>query len=221
MTGPGDTRGLEQAFRGLSDNAVYTDVCPDDRAIWDAANGDAGADDTAAIIDHTTTCGACAEAWRLARAIDDGADELGAARARKLHASRRGWIAAAVAISAAAAILVFMLARRAGDERGDRVIYRGGDSPIKALVDDDSVLDIDGFELRWEPVAERARYDVVVTTDDLTIIDRAEGLTATAYTVPAATLAGIERGVRLFWRVDATLPSGRRVTSATFAVRLE
>lgn len=216
-----DDRDLRQAFRGLSHDAAHTESCPDADAIWAAATGDAGAEDAAAIIDHTASCGACAEAWRLAHAVDEGADELGAARARKTHASRRGWIAGAVAISAAAAILVFMLARRGGDDGADPVIYRGVDSPIEALVDDDTTLGAGAFELRWKPLAEGTRYDVVVTTADLTIVHRAEGLAAATYTVPAAALDGIDPGTRLFWRIDATAADGRRLTSAMFAVRLE
>jgi hypothetical protein len=221
VTGPDDTRDLAEAFRGLSHDAAYTEACPDADAIWDAAVGDASAEQTARIIDHTSTCGACAEAWRLARAVDDGADELGAARSRKAHASRRSWIAGAVAISAAAAVLVFALARRGGDETGDPVIHRGVDSAIEALIADDTALETDAFELSWKSVGDRVAYDVVVTTEQLTIVDRADGLTVTTYTVPAAKLTGIEPGARLFWRVHATLPDGRRVTSAMFAVRLK
>jgi len=58
---------MRQAFAG--DTAAGTD-CPPAIRIWDAVNGQLKPSDAAAVVDHVSSCGACAEAWRIAREID-------------------------------------------------------------------------------------------------------------------------------------------------------
>jgi len=58
---------MRQAFAG--DTAPGADCPPADR-IWEAVNGELEPVDAAAVVDHVAACGACAEAWRIARELE-------------------------------------------------------------------------------------------------------------------------------------------------------
>lgn len=58
---------MRQAFAG--DTAAGVD-CPPSLRIWEAVNGQLEPADAAAVVDHVSSCGACAEAWRIARELE-------------------------------------------------------------------------------------------------------------------------------------------------------
>jgi hypothetical protein len=58
---------MRQAFAG--DTAPGVD-CPPSIRIWEAVNGQLDPADAAAVVDHVSSCGACAEAWRIARELE-------------------------------------------------------------------------------------------------------------------------------------------------------
>lgn|GEM_PF-6799839 len=104
-------QGLRDAFVGMADGAVGSDACPQAERIFDAASGALGPGETADIIDHITTCGACAESWRVAAA-------LAPAPGRASWRRRALWyLGGALAVAAA----VVLYARRAPPTRAGPV----------------------------------------------------------------------------------------------------
>jgi hypothetical protein len=178
------------------------------------------------LVDHTASCGTCAEAWRLGLELEGGAawEESASAAARKAAAGRPAavwWRYAAVAALVVGALGVVQL----GDWTN-----RGGPSPyrsaaghgIVSLVPEDTPLAADALVLQWrlEDPAEVVRYEIRVMTEDLRPVAEARNLDHPSYRVPESELAALAPGARLLWRVEAVLTAGGRVESETFAVRL-
>ena len=75
---------MRQAFAG--DTAAGVD-CPPSIRIWEAVNGQLEPADAAAVVDHVSSCGACAEAWRIAREVE--VEEAGGGSVIPFPARRR------------------------------------------------------------------------------------------------------------------------------------
>jgi hypothetical protein len=207
---------LRAAFTALGDDAAPGVDCPDPARLWDGAHGALDAADRDALLDHVAGCGACIEAWRLARAVagDDVALPESAAPSRA-----RWWVAGGAAVAAAAALVVW--SRAGGDADAPHPpTFRGETSPIASAIGDREVLPRDAFTLRWQPVGPDARYRVIVMTEALDPIHDATVVGAPELTVPAAQLASVAAGATLLWRVEASPPGAAPVRSATFLVRL-
>jgi hypothetical protein len=208
---------LRDAFAAAAEEAPPAAGCPDPDRLWAGARGELDPEDAGALVRHTATCPACAEAWRLARELPPPADvvDLAAARPR-----RRGtvWFAASAVLAAAAAVLLYLRFRGGGgDERSE---YRGGAPEIRLLVAPGTELARDQVVLRWAPAGEGARYDVHLLTAELQPLDRALDIGTTSHPVPAARLSAVPPGAELYWRVEAVLPGGRRLASPTGRIRL-
>lgn len=72
-----DDDRLRLAFARAFEAGLPTDDCPRAEALFDAACGELPAEARGAVIDHLATCPVCAEAWRIARAMRDGAGGSG------------------------------------------------------------------------------------------------------------------------------------------------
>jgi hypothetical protein len=57
---------LRRALAALGDAARAREDCPDPARIWQAVQGESTLGETRSLVDHTTGCPACAQAWRLA-----------------------------------------------------------------------------------------------------------------------------------------------------------
>ena len=206
---------LRRWFRDRPGDGLPREGCFDAERILGVVLGECPVAERRALADHATSCAECAAAWRLAR---EYARE-GELAARRPSASSWRWIAAA------AAVLVFALALplvwRQLPPGGEPALRSVGQGTIESRTPADVPLPAGAFELRWSPGPEGTRYDLRLMDTRLEKIAGARALQATAYTVPAEALAGIEPGTTLLWQVDATLPDGRRVSSETFTVRLE
>ncbi len=192
-------------------------ACPAAAALWSAAHGTAPLAAREAVAEHALRCGACAEAWRLARAL--GADEALAVRqgTRRRATWRRALAAAAVL--AVASVAVFVVTGRVPD--GGPVLRAPALEAPRALVGEDAALPRDAFRLRWTAGPKGTVYDVEVGTPALVILDRAHALDRAEYTVPARALQGLPAGAPVAWRVIATWPDGRTVASVTFLARVK
>ena len=210
---------LKAAFQGLGD-ANHGECSSDDLdRIWRALDGTLGAEERRELIDRLTTDPALAEAWRVA-------DELHAAGGVGVNAGttprqpvtrwRRGWLAAAaVLLAAVSGVFVFQRVRPADET------FRSVDGySVESLIGADVTLPRNEFRLRWTAGPPDTRYQVRVTTEDLQVLTVAADLPAAEYMVPVESLATLASGNRVLWQVDARLPGGVRMSSATFTTRV-
>jgi hypothetical protein len=87
---------------------------------------------------------------------------------------------------------------------------------IHSLLAEGQALPRRGAVLRWSPLAGAASYDVRISTDDLTLVDTAQGQKGTEYPIPDSALAALPAGTRLLWQVEAVFADGTRQSSPTF-----
>jgi hypothetical protein len=212
---------LRQAFAALSASAVAGPDCPSPDAIWEAVRGEASASAAATVVEHTSRCFVCAEAWRLGHEFAGQIlPELAAgSSARAFRAPMFGiWASLAAAALLVVAAIGLMLPGRLHQP----IVTRAGEeSVIVSLVPETTPLPRDAFLLRWSKLADNARYSIRVGTEDLTSIAFQQNLLQPEYQVPSKSLEEIPPGATIIWRVEADLPDGRHMASATFKNKLE
>ena len=208
---------LQEGFRSLAElpNEELSDETREQ--VWRAVSGQLPTAERRALIDRTATDAACAEAWRVAHEMwlaFHPVDRVVPWHRRTSWTSP--WLAAAAALAVATTIgLLSLLDNQTGDE------FRA--SPgyvVTSRVAADTPLPRTRFLLQWSPVAERSRYDLRVTTEDLQVLATATDLTGSQFIVPSTQLAAVPDGANVFWQVDASLPTGERITSTTFVVQV-
>jgi hypothetical protein len=208
---------LRAAFASRSGQAPGP-ACPAPERLWSAARGERPPAEVRPLVLHLAECGACAEAWRLAREVDAPAPSPAAAtRPRPAGPAwiRWGALAATVVLAAGAAIALRQRSEPAPEFREG---MRGG---IRSLVPETQSLPRTRCVLRWSPGPDGTTYNLTVATAGLEKVAEARGLTAASYEVPPRALASLPPGARLLWQVEAVAPDGSRATSATFVSRVE
>jgi hypothetical protein len=211
---------LRAAFQSLG-NAERRECSSDDLdRVWRALDGTLAAEERRELIDRLATEPALAEAWRVAHELRaaGGVDVKAAAAPRQPVAGwRREWLAAAaVLLAAVSAVLFFQWVRPADDT------FRSGEGyAVESLIGADVTLPRSEFRLRWTAGPPDTRYQVRVTTEDLRVLTIAADLPAAEYVVPGETLTSVASGNRVLWQVDARLPGGERISSATFTTRVQ
>lgn len=217
-----DVERLRRAFAEPGP-APDPDDCPSPETIWEAVRGELPPDEIRAVVEHTATCPACAEDWRIAAAFEE---ELRALRSETEEAAapqpaiawRRMWIAAAAAL----VLTVLGLQTRSWLGENQPPAYRNeGSTAIRTLVPEGAALPRQAFDLKWSPVPGALSYDLLVSTETLQTVADARGLTAPQYRIPESALADLSSGTKLYWHVEAALPEGGRVASRTFSVALD
>jgi hypothetical protein len=205
---------LRAAFQARRTAATTPEGCPAAADLWSAVRGELPLERRRTLVDHTSACGACAEAWRLAM---DLSRELPSA-SRPWHKSFAPLAAAAVLVLALAGGVWLFWAPRPVEAPG----FRGGEAPvIRSLLREDAALPRSDFRLRWSPGPDGSRYDVRVTTESLQVLAGGQRLAEPSFLVPESALAPLPKDSRILWRVEAVLPGGERAASATFVTRLE
>ena len=205
---------LRAAFQARRAAATPPGSCPAPSDLWSAARGEAPLETRRTLVDHTSVCGECAEAWRLA--MDVSGD---------LAAARRPWHRSVAPLAAAAALVVALAGGvwlLQGPGHVEPPGFRGGDAfVIRSLVGEDAALPRNAFRLRWSQAPEGSRYDVRVTTESLQVLAGGQRLAEPSFLVPESALAPLPKDSRILWRVEAVLPDGERAASATFVTRLD
>lgn len=212
---PESTDELKAAFASLSEKAVGTPGCPAAEAIWDAVTGAASPALASQVVEHTSRCFACAEAWRLAHEF--GGRPI--AEPGRAGPGLRSWTALAAAVITLAAGTGIVLMLRRGTPP---VVMRAGEEvAIQSLVPETTPLARNACVLKWSELAAGARYTVRVGSEDLSPISYVENLDRNEFTIPPADLETLPPGSVIVWRVEAVLPDGRRVASPGFRNRVE
>lgn len=218
MTPPeGDADALGRAFRTFS-GELPIGGCPEPTAIWQAVRGESSADETRAIVLHTAACASCAEAWRIAHAA---ATDVPVTPVRE-SAWRSVWVWGP-GLAAAALLVLSVLNNSAFSLPGLRPSPQLRERPapiVSALVREDQPLDRTNFVLEWTPGPAGARYNVRVTTEDLSVVARVSGIDASRYQIPASSLTALPSGAKLLWQVDVVARDQPVRTSPTFVVRV-
>jgi len=209
---------LRRAWAGGDGPAPETGPCPADEEIWAAARGELPRERVLALLEHTRGCPACAESWRMARALDGEMETAGGGRAARTTVPR--WIALAAA--AVVVLGLVWLVPRPGSRRPPVEEFRAPVvGAVRAAIDEAAPLPRDRFILRWSGPPSGTLYTLEIATQELDVIHRAEELDATEYRVPPEVLAALPAGTVLLWRVDAVLPDTSRVSSPVFRVVVE
>jgi len=208
------------AFAALSEPALAGEGVDPER-IWDAVDGRLAPEEVAALLDLAAESPAVAEAWRLARELRAEAPADVAPLARR--APRLAvWLAAAAALVVALLSWPFL---RSAIDTGPPVYRAPEEAPLRALVQEGVALPREQVALRWEAAHGTGwRYTLRVTTESLREILSVRDLDEPEYGVPPsvfeACTSGCGSGDRLYWRVEARHPDGRRRVSPTYSFTL-
>jgi len=216
VSGGADRDGrMREAFASLGETAPPGDGCPTPEQIWDAATGETSSQELVhTLIEHTASCPACAEDWRLARGLRSVSQESSIASPRTRHrANRLRWL-----VAAAAFVLLFATALPLHRwlTRPDRPAVRGTFGEIFSLVAEGERLPRERCLLRWSPGPPGTSFRLRVLTDDARELVAVDGVDQPEYLIEEESLLALPSGARLLWRVEATLPEGRHLVSPTF-----
>lgn len=232
MTSRDDDRSLREAFASLAGDARSGDGCPPPQRLWAAIEGEAAIEQRQELIDHIATCPSCAADWRAAY-------QMGARPPAGWRTFFRRWAGAklssegsftfpipglgggAVAMQrrvllSMATVLALVLTVYILVPSSPPPPFRGIQSALPANVP----LDRENCWLRWKE-QEGAIYNLTVTTDSLEPVVTVQGLQEPQYLLREKELAKVSADDRLLWLVEATLPSGQRITSQTFVSTLQ
>lgn len=218
MTRENEHERLREAFVEAPPDTRPAKSCPDPERIWAAVTGELPPPTFRELAAHAIDCAACSQAWALARDLAAGAELEGGQRA----GSWKAWWGLA---AAAAAVAVVALTLQSGRgplplPREDPSFRAPTEEPVRSLLPPDTVLERNGCLLRWSG-PEGARYDLTVSTEDLRVLVRADGLEASEYLVARDKLTAVPAGGRLVWQVEAVLEDGTRLASRSFVQSLE
>jgi len=188
---------LRQAFTAPGGSAPPAADCPAPETIWAAVHGELPPGPLRDVIDHTATCAACAEEWRLAVEMEREEKRAVAPSPRP-----RRWARLAPYLAAAAAVVLLVVGLPHVKHQGGH--NPRGQKPVVLLLDDGQELPRSHCLLRWLG-PQGATYEVEVRTRVGETVARKQGLTATQYLVPESSLAAVRSGTRLECQVTATL----------------
>ncbi len=213
---------LRAALALLSANAAPGPDCPVPDSIWEALRGGMSARSTVAIVEHTSRCHACAEAWRLGHELagQRRAETSEVARATAFRAPAFGvWASLAAAALLLIAVGIGVVIPPPGQHPD--VTRASPEGTIRSLVEATAPLPRDACVLKWSAEAAGTRYTLRVGTQDLTPIASVQRLEQPEYQVPESSLETLPPGATIVWRVEATLPDGRRIASQAFMNKIE
>ena len=206
---------LRDAFQSMAAQSSQACTSEDVERIWQAVSGTLEIEQRRDLIDRMATDPALAQAWRVAHELE---------RARQgdsmLTVAPRPWLR--TALMGIAATLILAAGVRLYVNRTPSDEYRAGAAyVVESQIASDTALPRDAFVLRWKPGPDGSRYSVRVTTEDLKLLTTASEITAPELSVPRDTLAPLASGTRVLWQVIMSVPSGERISSQTFVVRVQ
>lgn len=210
-----DDEPLRDLFQAMPRTTPDEGECPRPEELWAAARGEADPRLARQVIDHTAICTSCAEDWRLARLLIARVPGSGARRPHSKMRAGRWAAAAALVVGVLGGGWLFVQNRVGPSAR-----RLPGAPTIESLLPEDTPISRDGPQLSWTG-PEGATYRLLVTDEHLRVLVSEAGLTSTEYRLPETIVAEIPGGTVLLWKLEASLPDGRRLSSATFRTQLE
>lgn len=225
-TDPHEIERLRRAFAALGEESEPAGEGPDPELIWAAVRGELPPSEVSEIVDRLAESPAWAEAWRLARELQEQApSEAGTVvETRERRTGRRkvwprilhpAWTAAGLAAAMVIALTAWWTVWRPFTEPA----FRGAPEAIRSLVPEAEALPPSDLRLAWSG-PPGAVYDLYLTRQDLEPILTVTGLTEPRYRVPETALGELPQGTILVWRVEARLPDHRRISSPAFLLRV-
>jgi hypothetical protein len=218
---------LRAAFAASPEDAANCESCPLPETILSAVQGDLPPGELREVVEHTCLCAACAEDWRLAAEVDRQSTAsqttMAPARVGKVIPGRFGqWRPLVAAAALAAGLLIAVGVYRTGGLGPQEPTYREAPgTTVSSLLAEGQALPRQEAVLRWSPVPGASSYDVRVSTEDLQVVDTAQGQTTTEHRIPASALSRLPAGTKLLWQVEAVFPDGTRQSSPTFTNPLQ
>jgi hypothetical protein len=201
-----------------SAHAPASAACLDAGWIWDALSGTTAPGGLDAGLAHVAECASCAEAWRLAHELMIATGQVAPARpAAPAWTSWRVWLPAAAAlvlVAGGTAVDRGWIGRGAVAPEAD--VVRGAAATLAPTMAEPGTCSRAACRVSWTDAGAGARYTIRITTGRLEPVAYASGLREPAYVVPAAQLQKVASGSELLWQVEAALPDGQRLSSATF-----
>ena len=222
---------LKNAFQSLSDEPVGK-TCPEADRFYQAHKGELSTQEVEDLVDHSLTCGLCAQSWRLSKAMFEeykaGEQQL---EDRQQDQNKAGVLIRFRHLVAPAALLAaLLLITMIGLLRDKPTVidpqYRneGLKDQVQSLISATQVLSRDNCLLSWQldPSVAGATFKVEVTTEDLfqTVVS-VDGLANTRYLISTDALADLPPGTRLLWQVIVVAPDGKEISSQTFSNQLD
>lgn len=235
---PEDTEALRRAFSANAEDDDRDTV--DDERIWRAVRGELSREERHAVIEEMARNPAMAESWRIAKALSDElgdpvvADQRMAAEdnddayagqtvvpssvATRPWVRRHQW---SLGFAVAAMLALSIGLNQSSWMPGSISEYRQAASQdVVSLLAEGDRLPRQDFTLRWSAV-EHASYRLRVLTPELQVLLDVGDLDTNEYRVEAHRLSDLPSGSRLLWQVEAHLPDGRQLTSATFFAEVQ
>jgi len=219
--GDADNERLRHAFAGTAEPTDPQRSCSGDEEIWLAARGELSPERAQEVLDHSLECAACAESWRVAGELGSQAPDPPMIAGQAARSSTP-WVWFALPVAAALVTAFVWLGtsdRRGGTSIGE--FREPGSGTIDSRLDETVPLPRGDCVLRWTEGPDGTLYSVAVSTENLTVIARAEELNETSFTVPPAALETLPSGTTILWRVEALLPDATGITSQVFRAKLE
>lgn len=211
---------LKKAFQSIDGTSIHHQSCPDPEKIWDAQKGVLDREETHAIIDHTSGCGACAQAWRVALEISEPQETLvadnGSGKIIKMP-----WMVPGTALAIAALLMLAFALQFKGDDAEFPADINFRDSTevseIRSLLPREEALPRSGFELTWEHSLEgNTSYDIQVQSQDLEVIAQASRLMDPQFALTSDMLKNQKPGSRILWQVIVRIDDVKTKWSPTF-----
>jgi len=213
---------LRAAFAAPAVAAPDPESCPAPERLWAAVRGELPPRELRDVVEHTASCVACAEDWRLAAELERQSAAATAAEPGKVLQGRFSrWRPLAAAAALAAGLLIAIGIYRAGGWGPGQPVYREAESEtMRSLLAKDQPLPRQGAVLRWSPMAGAGSYDLRISTEDLRLLLTAQSLQSASYSIPESALVSLPPRSKLLWQVDAVFPDGTRRSSPTFSAEV-
>ncbi|GAB4222357.1 MAG: hypothetical protein Kow0062_19380 [Acidobacteriota bacterium] len=194
--------------------------CPPAEKLWASAHEELHGPENEDLILHLARCPACAEGWRLARAVreEPPAEPAGPGPGRRTR-FRLPTLLAAAAVLLLGAVGVGL--RFGWLAETPPAAYRSpAEWRIASEIPEDAPLPRDDCVLRWTAGPPGTTYDVRVGTGSLEPILEVRNIRDNELRIEPARLRDLPPETILLWRVTAHLPDGASFSSPTFRTRL-